>query len=143
MIRRPPRSTLFPYTTLFRSHRRVEKRVYPAEPLEIPITRHAGAEGDEHHEAGERRVPRQPYVIEANRQQWRASMLVHALVGEAHAVDGRQLRGDAALQVGGEDYARHSLSEIPARRLPCAMHSVRSSSLTGWSSARPAKWLAP
>src|SRR5690348_17877411 len=24
MIRRPPRSTLFPYTTLFRSHRRAE-----------------------------------------------------------------------------------------------------------------------
>src|SRR2546430_14606215 len=24
MIRRPPRSTLFPYTTLFRSHRRVD-----------------------------------------------------------------------------------------------------------------------
>src|SRR2546426_5872700 len=24
MIRRPPRSTLFPYTTLFRSHRRLE-----------------------------------------------------------------------------------------------------------------------
>src|SRR2546425_11340707 len=27
MIRRPPRSTLFPYTTLFRSHRAVEKSV--------------------------------------------------------------------------------------------------------------------
>src|SRR2546422_11642574 len=26
MIRRPPRSTLFPYTTLFRSHRRGEVR---------------------------------------------------------------------------------------------------------------------
>src|SRR5690349_24261356 len=26
MIRRPPRSTLFPYTTLFRSHRRVRQR---------------------------------------------------------------------------------------------------------------------
>src|SRR3989454_3328 len=25
MIRRPPRSTLFPYTTLFRSHRRIER----------------------------------------------------------------------------------------------------------------------
>src|SRR4051794_41744109 len=25
MIRRPPRSTLFPYTTLFRSHRRVQR----------------------------------------------------------------------------------------------------------------------
>src|SRR3712207_7618579 len=27
MIRRPPRSTLFPYTTLFRSHRREDKRI--------------------------------------------------------------------------------------------------------------------
>src|SRR5690349_22401679 len=26
MIRRPPRSTLFPYTTLFRSHRRLRRR---------------------------------------------------------------------------------------------------------------------
>src|SRR2546422_10989330 len=26
MIRRPPRSTLFPYTTLFRSHERVDRR---------------------------------------------------------------------------------------------------------------------
>src|SRR5690348_17879613 len=26
MIRRPPRSTLFPYTTLFRSHHRVERQ---------------------------------------------------------------------------------------------------------------------
>src|SRR3712207_8157507 len=26
MIRRPPRSTLFPYTTLFRSHRRSDQR---------------------------------------------------------------------------------------------------------------------
>src|SRR2546430_13361464 len=30
MIRRPPRSTLFPYTTLFRSHTQV--------PLELPLT---------------------------------------------------------------------------------------------------------
>src|SRR3712207_7312338 len=27
MIRRPPRSTLFPYTTLFRSHRRAQRRL--------------------------------------------------------------------------------------------------------------------
>src|SRR5687768_18005070 len=36
MIRRPPRSTLFPYTTLFRSHRiarlRVERRNTPPAP---------------------------------------------------------------------------------------------------------------
>src|SRR6266496_6346336 len=29
MIRRPPRSTLFPYTTLFRSHRRAPPRPRP------------------------------------------------------------------------------------------------------------------
>src|SRR5258708_22394099 len=29
MIRRPPRSTLFPYTTLFRSHERVELCQFP------------------------------------------------------------------------------------------------------------------
>src|SRR5687767_15508261 len=40
MIRRPPRSTLFPYTTLFRSHPRVDgaeprrrQRAAPDEPL--------------------------------------------------------------------------------------------------------------
>src|SRR3712207_8358725 len=30
MIRRPPRSTLFPYTTLFRSHARFVDRMHPA-----------------------------------------------------------------------------------------------------------------
>src|SRR3712207_8904749 len=35
MIRRPPRSTLFPYTTLFRSgHRLVD---HPADPLAAPL----------------------------------------------------------------------------------------------------------
>src|SRR6266508_6581084 len=35
MIRRPPRSTLFPYTTLFRSRRRARPR-HPAAPLRRP-----------------------------------------------------------------------------------------------------------
>src|SRR5689334_24263367 len=36
MIRRPPRSTLFPYTTLFRSHFKIEKGVlYHYEKLEF------------------------------------------------------------------------------------------------------------
>src|SRR2546427_7044733 len=37
MIRRPPRSTLFPYTTLFRSIRELAKRPKPApvEPLKL------------------------------------------------------------------------------------------------------------
>src|SRR2546426_10468065 len=33
MIRRPPRSTLFPYTTLFRSHR-VKERTGSSSPIE-------------------------------------------------------------------------------------------------------------
>src|SRR2546422_4283477 len=40
MIRRPPRSTLFPYTTLFRSCGRVEAR------RGIPAQDHQGSEGD-------------------------------------------------------------------------------------------------
>src|SRR3712207_7159530 len=48
MIRRPPRSTLFPYTTLFRSHERTEReRVadrlvvsYEVESTQLAVARH-------------------------------------------------------------------------------------------------------
>src|SRR2546430_4120868 len=36
MIRRPPRSTLFPYTTLFRSHQGIEVVHHPVLPQEDP-----------------------------------------------------------------------------------------------------------
>src|SRR2546426_4420368 len=42
MIRRPPRSTLFPYTTLFRSHPHAEARVLNAavpSSVEVPVVR--------------------------------------------------------------------------------------------------------
>src|SRR5256885_7905966 len=60
MIRRPPRSTLFPYTTLFRSERgEVERDVAEAvlarprdrlahEPLVEPVRRVAQARSEEH-----------------------------------------------------------------------------------------------
>src|SRR2546429_4987217 len=38
MIRRPPRSTLFPYTTLFRSRRRRDRQL----PRRVPHARRAG-----------------------------------------------------------------------------------------------------
>src|SRR3712207_7196773 len=41
MIRRPPRSTLFPYTTLFRSHARKARRA-PAEGVARERNRAAG-----------------------------------------------------------------------------------------------------
>src|SRR5258708_12197043 len=45
MIRRPPRSTLFPYTTLFRSGRRMKRRdrFMSAAPLRLRARRAAGA----------------------------------------------------------------------------------------------------
>src|SRR5258708_34729080 len=38
MIRRPPRSTLFPYTTLFRSPMNIHRRDGSALPVEMAIT---------------------------------------------------------------------------------------------------------
>src|SRR5256884_9891624 len=35
MIRRPPRSTLFPYTTLFRSHEQIRQRGTDFEPVQV------------------------------------------------------------------------------------------------------------
>src|SRR3712207_8925020 len=43
MIRRPPRSTLFPYTTLFRSHRNIEGVV------DITLEAHALLENERQH----------------------------------------------------------------------------------------------
>src|SRR3712207_8262384 len=42
MIRRPPRSTLFPYTTLFRSHGRIDLR----QRLRDAVTQRAGLRAD-------------------------------------------------------------------------------------------------
>src|SRR2546422_6663271 len=39
MIRRPPRSTLFPYTTLFRSVRRERSLFRMSAPLRVPMRR--------------------------------------------------------------------------------------------------------
>src|SRR2546422_8368258 len=54
MIRRPPRSTLFPYTTLFRSRSRAgrapceARRRGPATPCASPLRSRAPARSEEH-----------------------------------------------------------------------------------------------
>src|SRR3712207_8901930 len=56
MIRRPPRSTLFPYTTLFRSHhpgaRRAEHDVGPGVPRHPRRPLDRGLEGQHHRRPG-------------------------------------------------------------------------------------------
>src|SRR2546430_13326476 len=47
MIRRPPRSTLFPYTTLFRSHHRARVDELGGEGCVFVLGEYAGREGDE------------------------------------------------------------------------------------------------
>src|SRR2546422_11545649 len=49
MIRRPPRSTLFPYTTLFRSRLIVELRIVRGHEVRQHQRRHAGGGGDAPH----------------------------------------------------------------------------------------------
>src|SRR2546427_7479523 len=46
MIRRPPRSTLFPYTTLFRSHRFTSQRSHP--DMQVGCTREKLVRSEEH-----------------------------------------------------------------------------------------------
>src|SRR2546425_3142584 len=46
MIRRPPRSTLFPYTTLFRSHGGGRQGLRPLDPGGAPLPQHVGARPD-------------------------------------------------------------------------------------------------
>src|SRR5947208_12970129 len=43
MIRRPPRSTLFPYTTLFRSSPSWAKQVFPDVPEDVAVAKLADA----------------------------------------------------------------------------------------------------
>src|SRR5256885_15241594 len=47
MIRRPPRSTLFPYTTLFRSHEAPQLRVEAEQREHDQLARHDERERDE------------------------------------------------------------------------------------------------
>src|SRR5215208_4643771 len=51
MIRRPPRSTLFPYTTLFRSRRRTPRRAPPGwpAPTRRPVWRRSARRRSEEH----------------------------------------------------------------------------------------------
>src|SRR3712207_6952740 len=74
MIRRPPRSTLFPYTTLFRSGHRPELRL-----LVVPTQRDAavppGRQPDHEHDEGGGEQHEQPAEVGLHRSEEHTSEL--------------------------------------------------------------------
>src|SRR5256885_9905609 len=60
MIRRPPRSTLFPYTPLFRSPARASLRARPRSPVRRLLPPAAELDGD----GGSRELPRRAEAIQ-------------------------------------------------------------------------------
>src|SRR2546429_2312824 len=83
MIRRPPRSTLFPYTTLFRSPRELPRDVHREDPLVAGQLLVGGQEVARRRLRGRRGLRRglQP-LVEGGRRE--LDVVAIALVTEAH-----------------------------------------------------------
>src|SRR2546427_4075271 len=60
MIRRPPRSTLFPYTTLFRSGEALRCKMEPSDLEQVVRSRRAQPHHDRHEEGQAPEPPAQP-----------------------------------------------------------------------------------
>src|SRR5256886_17001911 len=100
MIRRPPRSTLFPYTTLFRSTRFLglyTHTAYSENPMRVPLLRRKLGEVTE-----------------------RAGLLPAGYSGKALASRLEPYPRDERLQIGPEDLYRHAAATLqlgdPQRR---------------------------
>src|SRR3712207_8220241 len=80
MIRRPPRSTLFPYTTLFRSQRAAEAELLLHAARELPCRAvREGMEAGRGQQPGDPRLPLRPAPAEEPGEE--ADVLPHAEVG--------------------------------------------------------------
>src|SRR2546430_11829970 len=94
MIRRPPRSTLFPYTTLFRSRRAVTADA-PGEEVAVPV----GVVGT-HQERAQRVLEPGPRVIQVAALARVDDLQV--LVGEALTVRDQLVQALPLLRVAGD-----------------------------------------
>src|SRR3712207_9170862 len=96
MMRRPPRSTLFPYTTLFRSKDRAGELVGQAVHVDqVPV------------------APIHPGALAAPAELAEAGLLVGAPSGEVVLVGGEQ---DAVQAEGGEGRSEEHTSELQSRQ---------------------------
>src|SRR2546422_7145148 len=74
MIRRPPRSTLFPYTTLFRSARGDPRAAPPLDPVDESLSRGPGGERRGRRRLREDRRPENLSLVQLPRQILRSSV---------------------------------------------------------------------
>src|SRR5258706_13191865 len=97
MIRRPPRSTLFPYTTLFRSIRSMEK--YPAAMFVVDVKR-------EHNAVAEARRLKIPLVaiVDTNCDP---DLIDYPVAGNDDAIRSVRLILSAIVQAVGEAKAEY------------------------------------
>src|SRR3712207_9595622 len=127
MIRRPPRSTLFPYTTLFRSELLVVVTAIDGKQLEIPTR--IEVEADRIVDAG---LP----AINRHYRTWLEQRAAHdtsvsakpSQEGEAFALEAL-ITLDGASQVRSEE--RRVGKECRSRRLPYHYHNNRRTTLFG------------
>src|SRR3989441_4332230 len=118
MIRRPPRSTLFPYTTLFRSRLRVTARLpEPLAQLGNALHRVPGRAHDRHpavaelHDAVERR---RPVATDDDGRVW---LLDRLRVGP-DLVEAHELAVELRLALGPDLlHGEHALAQDPPARL--------------------------
>src|SRR3989440_1051313 len=124
MIRRPPRSTLFPYTTLFRSVPLVPEGGQPAlEVLEaddgpggeaqrlpgrLSYLLQVGADGGDHD--GERRLPRRPRLVPRELGE-DAHAAAHGLQRRGHRLARKDLPGGEQLDPALRDPGRQGLRD--------------------------------
>src|ERR1041384_8459895 len=123
MIRRPPRSTLFPYTTLFRSFPVVEREIAFAGGDVHPGDRHL-------HRIAEREPPARPPAHESYARRIQVEAIVE-LVGDRHeAIHGRILQlHEQPSGYESRDTTRSAVPESPFQQ-PQSLH-------LRWPPARP------
>src|SRR5256885_6702941 len=112
MIRRPPRSTLFPYTTLFRSHARVHHELRLEDPRGLPLAVRGDRRGEA--ESGGRADRREDELRRVRHG------LVHGALGVRPGAPPVRQNARAGRLIGWRDrpYARSEehTSELPS---PC------------------------
>src|SRR5438067_8259236 len=120
MIRRPPRSTLFPYTTLFRSIETEHERAEPARHCDVLLAVHRVADRPAAMAGAGAEVPQLLARVRVVRvhDTLDVAMEHEVAAGGEHAADRRVLVVDAPLALAGDRVTRVEVAVgLAARRM--------------------------